>query len=113
MRPRWVSSRRRSSIARSSTTVLATDSARPNTSPCSVGQPMLQASPQPSRVATAICASAPGIAIHFTSIRSSSEKCRPTPNISSITPSSDNWLASAWSATKPGVNGPTQMPATR
>ncbi len=33
MRPRWVSSKRRSSRARNSTTVLATDNARPNTKP--------------------------------------------------------------------------------
>ena len=113
MRPRRVSSRRRSSIARSSTTVLATDSARPNTKPLSGVQPMPQASAQPRPVATAICAMAPGIAIALTSSRSSSEKCRPTPNISNITPSSDNWLASSWSATKPGVNGPTKTPASR
>lgn len=73
--------------------MLATDKARPNTSPCINGQPMLHANAQPSSVATTICASAPGTAIHFTSIRSSSEKCRPTPNISSITPSSESWLA--------------------
>ncbi len=113
MRPRWVSSKRRSSSARSSTTVLATDSARPNTSPCISDQLMLHASAQPSRVATTICASAPGTAIHFTSIKSSSEKCSPTPNISNITPSSDSWLAMVWSATKPGVNGPTHTPASR
>ncbi|KAG0908687.1 hypothetical protein G6F32_016924 [Rhizopus arrhizus] len=81
--------------------------------PCRAGQPINQATPQPSRVATAIWPMAPGMAIALTAIRSFSEKCRPTPNISSITPSSANWLASAWSATKPGVNGPTQMPATR
>ena len=113
MRPRRVSSSRRSSIARNSTTVLATDSARPNTKPLSGVQPMPQASAQPRPVATAICAMAPGIAIALTSSRSSSEKCRPTPNISSITPSSDSWLASSWSATKPGVNGPTKTPASR
>ena len=37
----------------------------------------------------------------------SSEKCSPTPNISRMTPSSASSGASAWSATKPGVCGPT------
>ncbi len=111
--PRWVSSRRRSSIARSSTTVLAVASAKPNTTPWMTGQPINAARPQPSRVATRIWPMAPGMAMALTAIRSFSEKCRPTPNISSITPSSASWFASAWSATKPGVNGPTQMPATR
>ena len=111
--PRRVSSRRRSSMARSSTTVLATDSARPNTRPCRVGQPMNQARPQPSTVAVAICTMAPGMAIAFTSSRSSTEKCRPTPNISRITPISDSSMASDGSATKPGVKGPTRMPASR
>ncbi len=44
----------------------------------------------PSAVAIAICTTAPGMAIRFTASRSRSEKCRPTPNISSITPISDN-----------------------
>ena len=42
-----------------------------------------------------------------TDSRSFSEKCRPTPNISRMTPISASSVASAWSATKPGVNGPT------
>ena len=113
IRPRLVSSRRRSSIARSNTTVLAVASAKPNTTPCSVGHPRIADSPQPSTVATVICATAPGMAIALTSMRSLSEKCRPTPNISSITPISASWLASSWSATNPGVNGPTMMPAAR
>ena len=103
IRPRTVSSSRRSSIARSSTTVEAVAREKPNTSPCRVGQPMTEATPQPSRVATVICAIAPGTAMLFTSSRSSMEKCRPTPNISSITPISASWLAISWSATKPGV----------
>ncbi|MNM56393.1 hypothetical protein D3C81_675620 [compost metagenome] len=111
--PRVVSSRRRSSMARSSTTVDAVASEKPKITPCSVGQPISAATPQPSRVATRIWPMAPGMAIALTSIRSFNEKCRPTPNISSITPISANWLASAWSATKPGVNGPTTIPAIR
>ena len=67
----------------------------------------------PSSVATAICTTAPGTAMRLTAIRSSSEKCRPTPNISSITPISASWLASPMSATKPGVVGLITMPAIR
>ena len=40
----------------------------------------------PSTVATAICTIAPGIAMARTESRSCKEKCRPTPNISRITP---------------------------
>ena len=111
--PRLLSSRRRSSIARSSTTVEAVASEKPKISPCSVGQPISAATPQPNKVATTIWPMAPGMAMAFTAIKSLSEKCRPTPNISSITPISASWLARCWSATKPGVNGPTTMPATR
>jgi len=100
-------------MARSSTTVEAVASEKPKITPCSGGQPISVATPQPSTVATAIWPMAPGMAMAFTAIRSLSEKCRPTPNISSITPISASWLASAWSATKPGVNGPTTTPATR
>ena len=60
MRPRSVSSSRRSCSARSTTTVLATESARPNTSPPPSGQPSSSPSPTPSAVATTICAIAPG-----------------------------------------------------
>ena len=40
----------------------------------------------PSAVATAICTIAPGSAMRRTDRRSWNEKCRPTPNISSMTP---------------------------
>ncbi|MNN30772.1 hypothetical protein D3C81_1444310 [compost metagenome] len=99
MRPRLVSMIPRCSRARSSTTVLATESARPNTSPPPISQSMNQARPMPSRVATAICTTAPGMAMDFTDSRSFSEKCRPTPNISRMTPSSAISCESAWSAT--------------
>ena len=71
MRPRSVSTSRRSCSARSSTTVLATDSARPNTRPA----PMRPAEPgrQPDARAasrTAICTMAPGTAIARTDSRS-------------------------------------------
>lgn len=103
----------RSSIALSSTTVLATDSASPNTSPGPQSQPSSHARPMPIRVASTIWPSAPGMAMDFTASSSFIEKCRPTPNISRITPSSANCGARLWSATKPGVNGPATTPAHR
>ena len=78
------------SSARSSTTVLATDSESPNTSAPPRLHPHQVASAIPSAVATIICTTAPGTAILRTASRSPSEKCRPTPNISSITPISAN-----------------------
>ena len=69
--------------------------------------------PDAERGREAICTTAPGIAMARTESRSSSEKCSPTPNISRITPISASSLASPWSATKPGVNGPIAMPASR
>ena len=48
MRPRSVSSRRRSCKVRSTTTVLATDSATPKTKPAPTDQPSSQASAMPS-----------------------------------------------------------------
>ena len=107
LRMPWASS------ARSSTTVLATDRHSPNTTAAPRAQPHHSASSVPSRVATAICTMAPGTAMRRTAIRSSIEKCSPTPNISSITPISASWPASPMSATKPGVAGPTMMPASR
>ena len=76
----------RCSSARSSTTVLATESARPNTRPAPRLQPQRSATPIPSAVATTICKTAPGTAIRLTARRSFSEKCNPTPNIKRITP---------------------------
>ncbi|EEG85673.1 hypothetical protein PROPEN_02481 [Proteus penneri ATCC 35198] len=49
----------------------------------------------------------------FTAIRSFNEKCKPTPNISRITPISASSGAREVSATKPGVNGPASTPAAR
>jgi hypothetical protein len=113
MRPFMVSSACRASSAFSSTTVLATLSARPNTSAAARLQPHCSASSAPKAVATAICTTAPGRATRRTASRSASEKCRPTPNISSMTPISASSPASCWSATKPGVNGPRATPASR
>jgi hypothetical protein len=56
---------------------------------------------------------APGTAMARTDNRSCSENCSPTPNISRMMPISDSSLATAWSATNPGVNGPINTPAIR
>lgn len=82
--------------------MLATESARPKTSPAAIDQPSQVARARPSPVATAICSTAPGKAIRRTERRSRKEKWSPTPNISSMTPISASSLASAVSATKPG-----------
>src|SRR5262249_22750096 len=79
-------------IARRSTTVLATDKARPNTKPVLMDQPSPHARAMPSSVALAICTIAPGIAMRPTDNRSSSEKWRPTPNIRRITPISASFV---------------------
>ena len=57
----------------------------------------------PISVATAIWPMAPGTAMRATDNRSFREKCRPTPNISRMTPISASSEASAGSASKPGV----------
>ena len=69
--------------------------------------------PTPSSVAARICASAPGMAMARTESRSFREKCKPTPNISRMTPISASSVASCASPTKPGVNGPMTTPAIR
>ncbi|MCE3270460.1 MAG: hypothetical protein K0S57_857 [Ramlibacter sp.] len=113
MRPLKVSRAPRLSRARSSTTVLAHDSEMPNTSAAGRLQPHSVAIPMPMAVAATIWTTAPGTAILRTASRSPSEKCSPTPNISSITPISASCAAMAASATKPGVNGPSTTPARR
>ena len=113
MRPFIESSTPRASRALSNTTVLAHESDSPKINPLPTPQPIHHASPMPSRVATLICTTAPGTARRRTESRSPSEKCSPTPNISSITPISDNCEAMCTSATKPGVAGPIRMPASR
>jgi hypothetical protein len=90
-----------------------TDNDQPNTSAAASDQPHQVASAQPKAVATAICNKAPGTAMRLTAIRSAIEKCMPTPNISRITPISASCGDRSTSATKPGVNGPTAMPASR
>jgi hypothetical protein len=61
----WLSAR-----TRVSTTVLATDTATPKTSPEETGQPKPQVAATPSRVATAIWIMAPGRATLRTARRS-------------------------------------------
>ena len=95
MRPSPDSSRPRASSARSSTTVLATDSASPNTSPAPSDQPHAIATPMASAVARTICARAPGSATARTARRSRNEKCIPTPNMSRMTPISASCGASS------------------
>jgi hypothetical protein len=112
-RPLKLSRTPRLSSARSKTTVLATDSDRPNTRAAPMFQPQNDASAMPIAVAATICTTAPGTAMRRTASRSAKEKCRPTPNISSITPISASSLARLVSATKPGVNGPISTPASR
>lgn len=103
----------RSSSARSKTTVLATDNDNPNMIPAPNDHPHKLARPAPSVVATTICVNAPGNAMPRTAIRSRTEKWVPTPNMSKMTPISASCGARCASATKPGVNGPTTIPAKR
>ena len=81
--------------------------------PASQVHPIQRPSSAPISVAALICTTAPGSAIARTASRSRNEKCMPTPNIRRMTPISASSLAIAWSATKPGVNGPTATPAIR
>ncbi len=67
----------------------------------------------PTAVATTICAIAPGIATRRTAIRSATEKWRPTPNISRITPISASWPAISALATRSGAKTPITTPAIR
>ena len=103
----------RDSSPRSSTTVLATDSAMPSTTPAATVHPKATAMATPSSVATTLWTRAPGMATPFTSISSRRWKWRPTPNIRRTTPTSASWPASGTSPTKPGVWGPIRMPASR
>ena len=111
--PVGVSSSLRSSKARNRTTVLATASARPKTRPVPNGQLHTSAITIPHSVPMPMWTKAAGTATRRTARRSATEKCRPTPNIRRITPSSANSLATSWSPTRPGVNGPRATPARR
>ena len=81
--------------------------------PASQLQPIQRPSRAPISVAAPIWATAPGRAIARTASSSRKEKCMPTPNMRRITPISASSFAIAWSATKPGVKGPTATPAIR
>ncbi len=113
MRPLAVVTALRSSRAFSSTTVLATDRLRPSTSPLARLHPQASAKAVPSAVAITICPTAPGIARRRTARRSATEKCRPTPNIISMTPISASWPARPPSVRESGIALPTTTPATR
>ena len=113
MRPFMDARMPRASSAFSNTTVLAHESDTPNTSAAPRLQPHQLASRAPSTVATPICTTAPGMAMRLTDSRSSSEKCNPTPNISNMTPISDNCAARCTSPTNPGVVGAITIPANR
>ena len=111
--PFTVLSAPRASSARSSTTVLATESAVPNTRLGPRSQPQDRAIRVANPVAAAIWTMAPGTAMRWTAIRSRMEKWSPTPNIISMTPISASSVVSSMSATYPGVAGPMRIPATR
>ena len=76
---------------RSSTTVLATESARPKTRPAPRLQPQKAAMPSAQRRGDGDLHERARQRDRRTASRSSSEKCRPTPNISSMTPISASW----------------------
>ena len=77
------------------TTVLATESATPKTSPAARDQPLATPIATPSAVATALCTMAPGTATRRTASNSSTWNWRPTPNIRRMTPTSANCSAMA------------------
>ena len=103
MWPAGVCSDRESESTRTSTTVLATDSASPKTMAAGQPQPSEWTIAAPRAVATRLCSTAPGMATRRTASSSSRWNCRPTPNISRMTPTSASWEAIVASATKPGV----------
>ncbi len=113
IRPSMESSNPRDSSTRSTTTVEATDSARPKMNAADRLHPHVNARAPPSAVATTICSKAPGNATRRTRMRSPGEKCRPTPNISRMTPTSASCDARPMSPTKPGELGPSRIPASR
>ena len=93
MWPACVCSARASDSTRMSTTVLATERQRPNTIAPAQPQPSACTAAAPSAVATTLCTMAPGIAMRRTASSSSRWNCRPTPNMSRMTPISASWVA--------------------
>ncbi len=93
--------------------MLATEIAIPRMIPEVQLQPNRRSSSASIAVDTVLWMSAPGTATRQTAISSRRWKRSPIPNSSRITPISANCSATARSATKPGVKGPTAMPASR
>ena len=112
MRPASPDRRPLSSSARVETAVEEMASARPKTGAAAGPSPSARApAAAPISVPAAICASAPGSATRQTASRSRARKCSPTAKSRSATPISASAAVMAGSATKPGVWGPTAMPA--
>ena len=65
----------------------------------------------PSAIVIATCTGVPARIRAPTERSSSRLNWRPMLNMSSATPMSASARTSSWSATKPGVAGPTTMPA--
>ncbi len=80
--------------------------------PWMAGQPISEATPQPSRVATAIWPMAPGMAIALTAIRSFSE-VQADAEHQQHHAQFGQLVGQRLVGDEAGVNGPTQMPATR
>lgn len=112
MRPASPPNRPRSSRARVATAVEEMASANPKTNAPDPPRPKAKAPvAAPSSVARAICAMAPGTAMRQTASRSRARKCSPTAKSSRATPISARAAVMPGSAMKPGVCGPTAMPA--
>ncbi len=93
--------------------MLATAMAMPMTAPDLSDQPKKWKAIMARMVAAALCTTAPGMATHLTALRSLRWKCRPTPNIMRMTPTSASWWAMCSSPTNPGVCRPMSTPAIR
>ena len=103
----------RSDMPRTMSTVDAVARHMPSTAAPPIGQPNNANMPAPSATTAPLAAIAPGTATFRTAIKSRSEKPRPTPNISSITPTSARSSARSALPTKPGVWGPMSTPANK
>ena len=114
MRPRSLSSRCRSCSALSSTTVEATESARPKMSPPPSDQPSEQreTEAEPGRADDLHERAGDGDGADRQQVLAARNAVRRRTSGGS-TPISVSSCARLWSATKPGVCGPTTTPATR
>jgi len=114
IRPGAAFSRPSSVMPRTINTVDAVARHMPSTNEPLIGQPSRKCPTHaPSTTTRPLAASAPGTAMRRTFQRSWNEKPRPTPNISSITPTSASFAASSALPTNPGVLGPMHTPASR